>query len=228
MTEDRDDVERLRRAFAEPGPAPDPDDCPSPETIWEAVRGELPPDEIRAVVEHTATCPACAEDWRIAAAFEEELRALRSETEEAAAPQPAIAWRRMWIAAAAALVLTVLGLQTRSWLGENQPPAYRNEGSTAIRTLVPEGAALPRQAFDLKWSPVPGALSYDLLVSTETLQTVADARGLTAPQYRIPESALADLSSGTKLYWHVEAALPEGGRVASRTFSVALDSVGPR
>ncbi len=221
MTEDRDDVERLRRAFAEPGPAPDPEDCPSPETIWEAVRGELPADEVRALVEHTATCPACAEDWRIAAAFEEESRAWQPE--EAPEERPKIAWRRMWIAAAAALVLTVLGLQTRNWIGEDQPPVYRNEGGAAITTRVPEGTTLPRQAFDLKWSPVQGALSYNLLVSTETLQTVTDVQGLTAPQYRIPEAALADLSKGTKLYWHVEAALPEGGRVASRTFSAAVE-----
>jgi len=79
MNQENQELARWRQAFtvpAEDSPAPD---CPSPETIWSAVRGELPPQTLREVVEHTARCAACAEDWRLAV----EVNRQAEEQEEA-------------------------------------------------------------------------------------------------------------------------------------------------
>ena len=65
MTTPDDGLDRLRRAFAEDA-AESGTDCPPSARIWEAVNGELDPDDAALVVDHVASCGACAEAWRIA------------------------------------------------------------------------------------------------------------------------------------------------------------------
>ena len=51
MKREEGELAKLRRAFASgPQVEPVPAVCPSPEQIWSAVRGELPPGEIRQTV----------------------------------------------------------------------------------------------------------------------------------------------------------------------------------
>src|SRR5690349_6858129 len=105
-----DELARLRTAFAAPAgkAAPEPEACPPSDTFWLAVRGELRPGELRGILDHIATCPACAEDWRIAMAFEEESRTAATN---AVANRPANGktWHRGWMAAAAAILVAVIG-----------------------------------------------------------------------------------------------------------------------
>jgi hypothetical protein len=222
MNQDAQQLARLRAAFAAPGPTPDPNSCPSPETLWSAVRAELPPRQMREVVEHIALCPACAEDWRLAAEL--------NRQEEAAAtvkPGKVLQGRfRQWrpLAAAAALaagLLVAVGLYRTGELGP-RPPIYREAQHAGIRSLLPAGQALPRQAALLRWSPVAGATSYDVQVSTEDLQTVVTARGQTAPELRIPASALSKLPPGARLLWQVDAVRPDGSHETSPTFTTPL------
>lgn len=225
MNQDTQELDRLRAAFAVPDAAPDPESCPAPETIWAAVRGELPPRELRATVEHTATCSACAEDWRLAAEVD------RQSTASQAAPATTGAkvipgrfgqWRSLTAAAAlAAGLLVAVGLYRTGGLGP-QEPTYREAPGTTVRSLLTEGQALPRQGAVLRWSPVPGASSYDVRVSTEDLRVVDTAQGQTATEHRIPASALAELPAGAKLLWQVEAVFPDGTRQSSPTFTNPL------
>jgi hypothetical protein len=215
MSQDDQELARLRAAFAAPAvAAPDPQSCPSPETVWAAVRGEL--------VEHTAVFEACAEDWRLAAV-------LASQSSAAAAATPGKLlqgrfgqWRPLMAAAAlAAGLLIVVGIYRTGGFGPSQP-TYREAGETAIRSLLPAGQALPRQGAVLRWSPVAGAESYDVRLSTEDLRLVLTAQSQKAPSYAVPESALAGLPPGAKLLWQVDAVFPDGGRRSSPTFTVEL------
>lgn len=226
MTRNDEELARLRRAFAEPvravataGPAGQPAGCPEPDRIWEAVRGELPPDEVREIVDHVAACPSCAEDWRIAMAFEEESRTAgndEGDEEDANVLRPPVSRFRPWMAAAAAaLVLTVVGIQMRP-----EKPVYRGDGDTVATQATPSAA---RGSFVLAWQPAAGAESYELLVTTSELLTVADPKGLTATQYQVPESALAGLPAGTLLHWRVTAVFPDGSRKQSATATTALE-----
>lgn len=62
---DADD--RLRVLFAKAFETALPtEDCPSPEVLLDAYHRELPPDEAATVLDHLATCPVCAEAWRLA------------------------------------------------------------------------------------------------------------------------------------------------------------------
>lgn len=65
-----DDDDRLRLAFARAFEAGLPtDDCPRAEALFDAACGELPAEARGAVIDHLATCPVCAEAWRIARAM---------------------------------------------------------------------------------------------------------------------------------------------------------------
>ncbi len=225
MSQDDQELARLRAAFAAPAPAaPEPESCPAPDAIWSAVRGELPPRELREVVEHVAACAACAEDWRLAAEFDRRSAALAAD---ATAPQGKViqgrfgAWRPLMATAAlAAGLLIAVGLYRTGGLGP-QAPTYREAEGNAIRSLLPADQALPRTGAVLRWSPLPGA-SYDVRMSTEDLRLVLTAESQKAAEYRIPESALAGLRPGSKLLWQVEAVFPDGSRRSSPTFTAVV------
>jgi len=223
MNQDTQELAKLRAAFTAPAAAaPAPEDCPSPETIWAAVRGELPPQALREVVDHTARCVACAEDWRLAVEVDRQAAAEASE-----APLGRVIvgrfgrWRPLAAAAALAAGLLVAVGVYREAIVPSQP-TYRETQQTQIRSLLPAGQALPRQAAVLRWTPVSGAASYDVSVSTEDLRQVAAAHGQTAAEYRLPQAELAALPAGTKLLWRVDAVFPDGHRVTSPTFTTPL------
>jgi hypothetical protein len=230
MTMTIDDDAALREAFAaRTGPGPGgPGACPAPERIYDAARGALPPGDVREVVEHLAVCPECAEAWRLAAALEEEARAAGKE----AAFRPAS--RRPWylqpvrVAATVALALVAVAVVWTVVQAPEEAPVWRDAGALAVRSLLPEGEALPREEAVLRWTPVPEGdpkgTTYDLRVTTEDVFTlVAEAEGLEESSYRIPPEALRDVPSGTELLWRVEARLEDGRSVASPTFTTPVE-----
>jgi hypothetical protein len=226
MNQEDQELARLRAAFTAPAVAPPAtEDCPSPETIWAAVRGELPPQALREVVDHTARCAACAEDWRLAV---EVNRQSTAQEERAPGDLPANVvvgrfgrWRAVAAAAALAAGLLVgVGIYREAFVPGQS--TYREPQQSQMRSLVAPGQALPRQDAVLRWTPLAGAASYDVSVSTEDLKPVASAHGQTAAAYRLPQEALAALPPGTKLLWLVEAVFPDGHRVTSPTFTTPL------
>lgn len=245
MTTDQETL-RLREAFASLAwDAVPQESCPEPERLWAGARGELAPGEVRELIEHTAACAACAESWRLAHRLDAEL----GEADEAAVPHtaasPAVAsptmaspaaarrpmrpaawlsWQRagVWAAAAAAMVLVVVGLQLRA--PQVAPPGsgYRQPGTTGIQSLLTAGETLLRQELVLRWSGPEGA-RYRLWVTSDDGTLLAEARDLEAAEYRVPEAALADLPPGSRILWRVDADLVDGGSLASSTFSTLLE-----
>jgi hypothetical protein len=218
MTSFPRDLERLRAAFAASGEGSVPgDSCPEPSRLFSACRGETPPEEVRALVSHTAGCGACAEAWRLAA---EAGRLVPAPVLEARRSRPH-RWWGGWtsaLAAAAALAMALGAL-----LSEGPRPAYREGAGAALRSLVSEDRPLDREACMLRWSPGPAGSRYSVDVAREDLTPLAAARGLEAPEYRLPPEALAGLPPGATLLWRVEAALPGGGRLESVTFIAKLE-----
>jgi hypothetical protein len=216
----------LREAFqARTGGPPPGTACPEPGRIFDAARGALPPGETREVVEHLAVCPDCSEAWRLAAAFEEEA----GVGAEPASVRTRSRWYLRPVAAAAALVLAALaaGLWWTVVTVPEEAPVYRAGGELEIRSLLPEGEPLARDAAVLRWrlgsDGAPEGTTYDLLVSGEDLQPLAEAAELEEPSYRVPPAALESLPSGAEILWRVEAHLPDGRSARSPTFKTPID-----
>lgn len=213
MSKRHDDLEALRRAFASlPAIPPDPAACPPAERILAAVAGELPPAELRDLLAHVAACPACAEDWRLAAELE---RSAGEGRKVADFPTTAPGRSRLgrlaaWGASvAAAVVLVVVGLL----------PGLHGDRSAVLRGTregpkLEAAEILSREACVLRWSPLPGA-TYDLDVQTEDGRHVEQRPGLTTRQYRIPPARLAEIPAGSMLTWQVTANLPGGHHLSS-------------
>ncbi|HET7200747.1 MAG TPA: hypothetical protein VFI80_08065 [Burkholderiales bacterium] len=218
----RHELADLRRAFAHgPVTAPRPEICPSPETLWSAFHGELSPAEVRQIVDHTAVCPACAEDWRLALQMES---AADEDEEEEPAPAPTPARDSYFgrlravvvapLAALAATILIAIGAQWGIWQS-----ALVTRGAHDAGISMVSRPALPRNNFRLCWSPLPTAVSYDLTVDTPE---PIDITGLKASCYSVPPSALEGLPAESELRWRVEAFLSTGRRVSSITFRSRL------
>lgn len=230
MTTTIQDDAGLREAFAARTgrPPAGPEGCPEPGRIYDAVRGELPPGEMREVVEHLALCPECAEAWRLAVAIAEEA-AEAGAGEAAFRPAPSRSWYLQPLRAAAAVALAVVavGVVWTVLRAPEEEPVYRAAGEPEIRSLVPADGALPREAAVLRWTPVPeeepDGTTYDLLVSTAELVSVAEADGLEEARYRVPPEALEDLPAGASLLWRVEAHLADGRTVRSPTFTTPVE-----
>jgi hypothetical protein len=210
---------RAREAAAAPAGG-----CPAASDLWSAVRGELPPEARRAVIDHTSSCAACAEAWRLAVA-------LTPDPIPVSAPKPrsvlAFLPRQSTLAPLAAAAVLAVALAGGYWLWQGprpgRAPEFRGAEAPAIRSLVDDGQALPRGSFRLRWSAGPAGSRYDVHVTTESLQVVGTFRQLAEPALVVPESALASLRAGTRLLWRVEAVLPDGERVASPTYVARLE-----
>jgi hypothetical protein len=217
MTDDMR-LDALRGAFtADDGQAAP--GCPTPETLWAGARGELPPEERDALVDHLAICPACSADWRVAADLGHGgnrggvVTLRRRDTRRILGALTSIA---------AAGLLVAVGLQWRDRFAGEVTVAERGGEDIPLRSLV-EADVLSRDRAVLRWSAVPGA-TYEVTVRTPPpeMEVVVDAVGLSGTELAIPPAALAALPRGARLHWRVEALLPDGRRIASRTHIVAL------
>ena len=224
MTPENLTDERLREAFASRVAVADPaSQCPDPETVWSAVRRELPHDRIRRIGLHATTCAECAEAWRLA---REVTRQAPADVLPFKSPAGKPARARPWwiggaLAAAAALVAIALLLPTGPTLGPSGQGTLRGAEDVIIPT-TDLAKPLAREACTLRWQgPADGR--WEIRVATEDLRVIAEARDLDAAEFTVPAEALADLPPGATIIWQVHANLPDGRRIASRSFVQSLE-----
>lgn len=219
MSLETQELNRLRQAFAEDCGCLG--DCPSPEALWAGAHGELGHHELRALLDHVSACADCAEDWRLAAELGKGAVKV-AEREEQRVATVSLQRIRPWAAAlAAVLVLAIGGIVLTQIGGDRQETVFREGGAGAVRSLVPEGEALSREQFELAWESVPGASSYEVVLSTGSLRELVTQR-VAEPRLRVSPEALAGVAPGETLLWQVHAVLPDGAARDSATFTVRV------
>lgn len=218
----------LRRHFLSPPRGTTrADDCPDPDLIFETAMGESSVEKTRVLADHCVACPACTIAWKMA----REL-ALQADQPMPAAAEESIdgrwaapLWRR-WIPAAAALAasLALVALLV-PWREARDPQdsVLRTLGDTTIESHISEDEALAADRFVLRWSAGPEGARYDVRVTDRRLNLLARAISLEQPEFKVPAAALEEMEPGSVVLWQVEAALPDGQRIVSRTFATRLD-----
>jgi hypothetical protein len=221
MSESAFTDERLREALTEEAePAAGGRDCPDASRIWQSARRELEPEENEKVLLHVASCAACSLAWRVA----QDLGPRTAVGQSASGRRPGRS--HLWIGlAAAALVVVAIGLGVVFRPGPAEKPGtvYRTQEATWLRSILDEGAALPREDFVLVWAEGPEGTLYDVLVTTASLDPVAQGAGLKVAEFRVAPEALADLPSGSTVLWQVTARLRDGRLVESESFFARVE-----
>ena len=211
------EIQRLRDALEASGEGASIDD----ETIRSAVAGELRGDQTGRLAVEALGSPDAILSWRLA----RELAADATASEATLAPEPSrtsTSWQRWGLAAAAAIVLAMVGLQTIGPRVPDAEPAFRADADSPIASLLDVDAALPRDAFELAWSGPEGG-RYEVTVSTLDLRVLHVARDLEATTLLVPESALAEIAAGEVIVWQVAGRSAAGDPLRSRTFKQRLE-----
>lgn len=218
MTAADRELDVLREAFASGADLPPSGDCVDPETLWEAAHGRLSREETAAVVDHIAACAACTEAARMARETQSRL------AEHGSHQAPPKRWLVGGAAALAAAALFALVLTRDAGVPPPGAPTVARGGTEPPIQAVPHAeSVLARNRPVLEWTGPAEALHYRVVVMTEELVAIDEARRLEEPTYRIPDAALEGLASGTKLLWQVEAQLSGGESVRSPTFIWKLE-----
>jgi hypothetical protein len=212
-------LDALRTAWAARAPTPPGPECPPPEAIWEAVAGNRPETEVRAMLEHSLRCPDCSALWRLARELHDAAGDLRTAAESAPVV-PLRARPSRWIAvagtlaAAAAVALVLLPRMGR------QPPApvVRGTEGPSLRA-DPATRVLDRSHAVLRWSGAPEGSRYTVVVSTRDLTVLYSRSGVTQAELALPPQALSTIPAGGEVIWRVEAIAPGGRRTSSEAFA---------
>lgn len=224
MTPNHDDFQDLRQAFQEDFP-PQHDDsqCVDQETLWDAVAGEATPERLAAIVKHTAQCPVCAENWRIAKALQS------SDTYTAQVPKvtrkkPHLMFRVMPLAAVLLLSFAAF------WMLRTDPAVdhdrtFRAAPIPTIESNLAPGAVLKRDDCWLRWklSKADQKAMFELRITTSDPFDVVCETKTEALSYQIPTELLQRLSSNTPLLWQVSATLGDQSTIHSPTFTHTLE-----
>jgi hypothetical protein len=189
----------------------------SAEHLWRAVRGELPPAELQALLDRMARCPAAAEEWRLA-------RALAAQAEDAApGVRPEGPSRPRWIARAAALAavfaLAAFGLRLASLPpAPVEAPIYRAQPTADLHALIEESVPLSRDEPVLAWTPSVAGARYQVVLAREDGEVLAELGPTDEPRVRVPAEVLEAIPRGGVLLWRVRAWRPDGAASSSITF----------
>ena len=194
----------------------DGEECPPTDQLWESAHGDLDRTGNEQVVLHTARCPACAEGWRLAR---------KQVPVDVPAAQPAAQpawWSRTTLQlAVAAVVLSAValgvGLRMITWQ-EPTPPVYRTPDQTWLESTLPQGQTLSRSECVLRWTAGPEGTTYDVRVTTATLEPLMEVWRIDRAELLIEQETLKDLPAGSTLFWRVTAHPADGRVVRSRTF----------
>jgi hypothetical protein len=203
--------ERLREIFR----ADDGEVCDRGDSIWAAAHGELHGAPLEELLGHLRGCGACAADWALAV----EARRAQEEVEE---PKPQTGSARgmpKWASYVAPLVVlaaTLLGLALWAWTPDDGADQTWRAGQThGVVLSIEDGAVAADRT--LRWEPVQGAVSYDVVVLSEDGRTLGHAKALTEPVWRLGD----DVEAGPAL-WRVEARMQDGGVRKSGTYRVTV------
>lgn len=215
------ELERLRQAFSSvSGPEMADDATVDADRIWLAVRGELSPAEIETLADEASRSPATAAAWRLAVELSRELDEENAGSVVRMERRPTLRWA-VGLAVAAVVVIGVALPIYRS-LAPAQAPTFRTPVRLEIASEVSTDRALPRDAFELRWTSAGEGSLYDIVLTDSGLVILDQASFLEEPTYTVSSAALSGLAPGDEVWWKVDATRPDGSLISSPTFVTTI------
>lgn len=182
------------------------------ELVHRAVAGELDENELESLLDRLHLEPALAEAWRTAVVVRNELAGQGRDG------RPAVRGRwYAFVGLAAVAVLAVAIPSMLHWRGELET-VMRESPRDSIESLLEDGTALPRDAFDLEWQASGDHGAFRIHVLDADLGVLHEEASIQNTELRVPAAALADLDPGSTVLWWVETTGPSGLRLRSPTF----------
>jgi hypothetical protein len=215
---DADQAEDLAGLFQRTAPRGHDVGCVAPERIWDAVFGELPFAELRAISDHSVHCGDCSEALRLA----RDLRAASAPQKRAPARRSFPGPRWLVGVALAAGVAGLVAVGTNLRRNAIEPDLERGVAAPQIRSALANGRQ-PRTSLVLRWWAYPGATRYNVTLATVDLRVLFQQSGLEATEVAVPPATLAGVAPGARLVWRVEASLRDGRTIDSPAFTVDLE-----
>src|SRR5215510_6904784 len=152
---DRFSDEELRAAFAPKSRAQNTTrgpDCPNPEALLAALRGEGEEEERLRLLDHAFSCDACRRELALLHAVSTNPAAGRS------AYMPRL--RRLVPIAAAASIATITLIGLNQYF--NRGSVMRGGAANGVALIAPRGNAVAKDPTRFVWHAVPGATRYTL------------------------------------------------------------------
>lgn len=204
--------------------------CPSPDEIWEVVHGSASVEQRHAVIDHISKCSACAEDWRIAQRFPQDLSLdfvaavppteLQAANEAPSPPQSQSPFRRFVPAAAlaAALLAAAIYIPWRQVDPSLDAPASTRRRGPVYRK-ADTGVTPLQQTFDPKsgfeWTAAASPeATYDVIILDASFREIHVVSGLRTNRLPFDAALRAKLKIG-EFSWQVITKQPGGRQLQS-------------
>ena len=177
--------------------------------VEQYVAGRLTADQDLEFLEaHLLTCSDCREDVRLATALRAELKPDAAVRLHRSALRRGRAWWLVGTAAAAAVLVLVLGRDFNQRGATGPVLRAGNEGVPHVAIVSPvSGAVTPRDSLAFVWRSAGQDVAYKLTVTNEAGDVVWTAAGLDTVR-RLPRDVR--LTGGRSYFWYVDALLPDG------------------
>ena len=219
MTDQPADRDRLRAAFATtPDNTVASGNCPSDETIWQPARGKLDTPALERVLDHTTSCEACAESWRMARTLGHEAGIRKTGKLLTFPPRLAV----VALGAVAATILLVFFVAPTLDDRSVPPGEFRDPSSVSLESLLDETKTVSVDGLVLRWTGGPIGSLYTVELADENLAVLVRSEPQESTEYTVPADVLDGVPAGSTLYWRVEAILPDATRASSGVFLLRL------
>jgi hypothetical protein len=194
---DRFSDEELRAAYApkarasKRGP-----DCPSPEALLAALRGEGEEAERLRVLDHALRCDVCRPELAL-------LHSVSGASSSPAGRMPTT-WRRFIPVAAAASIVLIALVGLNQFL--NRDGVMRGAGSSDVELVTPaSNATITGDSTRFLWHTVPGAIRY-------TLEAAASDGTIIATRETTDTTVVVKLTAGNEadVRWWIKASMDDG------------------
>jgi hypothetical protein len=203
--------------------------CPDPERLIRSVMMEAPPNEKAEIIEHVASCPACADVakglLRISAEIDvlaehvaEQASILSRSARKYGSSNTRIVSFWMFRKALGAIFVGLISVAIVAFFvfRERDNPSTRGGQLKMIQTIYPIKVSVPENSIQFRWRGIAGASYYRIDLFDKSLAPVWQSSQVKGNSIRVSVTKDMKIIAGNAYYWMVTAVLSDRTKVTSK------------